>query len=119
MAPGVSSLGSHALREAAVGPNLQRMVAGIARRLNHEDGWNTWQPAAGTDQVVRIGSIGSKSLGNCKPSAGNNLIPIQRSFNMQTVVPYVRGFDHCVLYDFERDGQVPLPTLRRTEVLTN
>ena len=35
------------------------------------------------------------------------------------MVSNVRGFDHSILHDFARDGQVPLPTLRWTEVLTN
>src|SRR5438552_3741125 len=119
MAPGVSSLESQPVREAAVGPNLERVVAGIPGGLSHGDGGNTWQPATGIDQVIRIRSIGSNGLGNCKSSAGNNFIPIQRSFDVQSMVSYVRGFDHYILYDFPRDGQVPLPALRRTEVLIN
>src|SRR5262249_14614780 len=77
-----------------------------------------WQPATGIDQVIRAGIIRSSGLSHGKPSARNHIIPIQKSFQVQRMVADVRGFDHGIFHDLTREGQVPLPTLRRAEVLT-
>src|SRR5947209_20196356 len=75
MTPGVSGLEGQPVREAAVDPNLECMVAGIARGLRHENVSNTHQSAMSINQGTRIGIISSNGLSNCGLSAGNNIIP--------------------------------------------
>src|SRR5215510_6991563 len=95
------------------------MIAGIARRLSQVGRRYPGQSAIRIDQIVRNRIVGSDGLSDCRACARNHVVPIHESFDVQPMIADVRGFDHSILHNFPRDSQIPLPALRRMEVLAN
>src|SRR5436853_7443287 len=114
MAPGVSRLERQPVGEATVHPDLQCMIMRVTRRLAAR-----YRPKPRVNAVRRLEVCLTRidrpnEQGILQAERGVNVIVRHTTPpDMQAVVAYVRGFHHRILDDFARDGQVPLPALRR------
>ena len=65
------------------------VLAGIPSCLCHEDGCDTGLSSIRIDQIIRNRIIGSNRLSDGMASGGNNIVPIQHSFDVQPVIANV------------------------------